>query len=434
VAVTSEARVKFHYFLVDDLFTREEFERRVEKKVAESGDLFDDHTAAMLVVREAGRTHVKIRDLKSSSSLVCFFGKVLSINEPREFTRADGEAGIVSSITVGDETGQARVVLWDEKAQGVHEIEVGDVLEILGRPKGTAMPEVHAAALQKAACDISCEAGTPAPGRQAEASPDLLVRLVAVDAPRTYTRRDGSVGQMVDAVIGDEQGVARLVCWAPRLLEIVSPGSSVLISGAVKKTGDQGIEYSLGETGAVQPSDANITVPLSPIGALQEGGTHSVTGTIRSLQDPRAFTTRTGKASTVRNLIIADDTGEVRLVLWGEKAEEHLVAGDRVEVYNAAARRNRYGDLELSLSWGSALVVLHPGTEEEIVFSGTIIARPAGLSIDDGTVWYLIDEELPIGLEIRVFGTVRRGIIAVREWEPVSVDPAALRERTNNLL
>ncbi len=50
----------FHYALVDDLISKEEFERRVETKIEECGDLVDEPTAAMLVVGELGRQHVKI--------------------------------------------------------------------------------------------------------------------------------------------------------------------------------------------------------------------------------------------------------------------------------------------------------------------------------------------------------------------------------------
>ena len=39
----------FHYALVDDLITKEEFERRVEAKIEDCGDLVDEPTAAMMV-------------------------------------------------------------------------------------------------------------------------------------------------------------------------------------------------------------------------------------------------------------------------------------------------------------------------------------------------------------------------------------------------
>ena len=65
----------FHYALVDDLISKEEFERRVEKKIDECGDLVDEPTAAMMVVGELGREHVKIRGLSANPAFFHFSGK-----------------------------------------------------------------------------------------------------------------------------------------------------------------------------------------------------------------------------------------------------------------------------------------------------------------------------------------------------------------------
>ena len=126
----------FHHALVDDLISKEEFEQRVEAKIDECGDLVDEPTAAMLVVSELGRQHVKIKGLAAKSSLFSFFGKVIDKTEPKEFDRADGEKGWVATLLLGDETGTTRVVLWDEKAGAALEIVPGDVLEIIGRHPG----------------------------------------------------------------------------------------------------------------------------------------------------------------------------------------------------------------------------------------------------------------------------------------------------------
>jgi len=422
--------VKFHYLLVDDLVGKEEFERRVEEKVAESGDLLDERTAAMLVVKDLGRAHIRIRDLPAASSLVCFFAKVLSVGEPREFERPDGTTGLVANVMVGDETGKARLTLWDEKAGAVHELEPGDVLEILGRPKGGGrLPDVTAVAVQEAACEISCPEETDA-SVLPEPGGDLEVRLIAVESPRTFTRRDGS-GEMVEAVIGNETGVFRLVAWAPDVLLGMEAGTNVVIHGAVPRENDQGIEFSLGEAGSVSPSDREVTVPMDTVADVEEGGSYSLAGTIQSIQPPHSFITRSGRQSSVRNLVVADETGEMPVVIWGEKAEEHLVPGDRIEVYNAGARRGRYGDLELHLSWGSALVVLAE-EEKEVEVVGTIIATAQGVCIDTGDACFLLAEQLPVGYEVRVRGTVHRGVITISHMEAAPPDPEDLQRRLDH--
>jgi len=98
--------VQFHYALVDDLLTREEFERRVEEKMEACGDLVDEVTAAMMVVQDLGRHHVKIGRLGGKQSLFSFFGKVIAKNPPHEFERPDGEKGLVASLVLGTRQGR----------------------------------------------------------------------------------------------------------------------------------------------------------------------------------------------------------------------------------------------------------------------------------------------------------------------------------------
>lgn len=423
--------MKFHYLLVDNLLGKEEFERRVEEKVAESGDLLDEQTAAMLVVKDLGRSHVRIRDLAGASSLACFFGKVLSIEEPREFERPDGTTGLVANVLVGDETGRARLTLWDEKAGGIAEIGVGDVLEVLGRPKGRGkIPDVTVVAAQEAACGITCdEAETSAPQSSRE---DLEVRLIALGSPRAFTRRDGTPGEMVEAVIGNEEGVFRLVVWAPAILEGFRAGETVVIRGAAVKDGEKGIEYSLGEAGSITRTEREIVVPLDTIADVEEGGAYSLSGTVVQVQPARSFVTRSGRQSLVRNLVIADRTGEIPVVIWGEKAEEHLAVGDTLEVYNVSARKGRYGDLEVHVSWGSALVILAK-EEVEVEVEGTIIPTRQGTALETADACYLLAEPLPVGYLVRARGTVYRGVIQISHLESITPDRDALQSRLDRL-
>lgn len=424
--------MNFHYLLVDDLLSKEEFDRRVEEKVAEAGDLLDEQTAAMLVVKDLGRSHVRVREIAGASSLVCFFAKVLSVGEPKEFERQDGTTGVVANVTVGDETGRARLTLWDEKAGGVREIEAGDVLEILGRPKGGGkIPDVTAAAVQKAACEITCPDETETPTSPGPAG-DLEVRLIAVGSPRTFKRRDGSEGEMVEAVVGNEAGVFRLVAWSPAVLEGATAGANVVIRGATARENEQGIEYSLGEAASLLPSCREIAVPTDAVADVQEGNSYSLAGTVVRVQPARSFVTRNGRQSSVRNLVLADATGEVPVVVWGERAEEHLAPGDRVEVYNTAAKRGRQGGIEIHVSWGSAMVVVVE-EEKEIDVEGTVIPTARGTALGTGDACYLLAEPLPVGIRVRGRGTVHRGVISLDDLEVVQPDPADLHRRLDRL-
>ena len=416
--------VLFHYALVDDLITTEEFERRVDAKIEECGDLVDEPTAAMLVIGELGRQHVKIKGLSGKSSLFSFFGKVVDKTEPKEFDRADGEKGWVATLLLGDETGTTRVVLWDEKAGAAIDVAIGDVLEIIGRHPGKSTKEIYALALRQASCEITCS--LPAQGAGAGSLShepvDLDAIVISINKPRTFTRRDGTTSEMVEAVIGDDKGSARLVAWTPELLCAIAPGTTVHISGAKPNNKSEERDYSLDETSTVTVTDTAVLVPFTPLGSVSDQGIYSVKGQVKQLQQPRSFTTRNGTASWVRNILVSEGGEELKMVLWGDFALTPLKTGDRVEAYHAIAKPGRFGGIELGVGRGSALQVPDE-TTQPIIFSGTIIHGQGCTFIDNGTDRYLIEGSFPHGTELKVTGLLKGSRIIPDQAEPVVLMP-----------
>jgi len=425
--------VSFHYALVDDLLSREEFDRRVEETITASGDLLDEPTAAMLVVQDLGRNHVKVAQVATGSTLSCFFGKVVAVSSPKEFTRPDGTTGLVSHLLVGDETGQARVVLWDDRAMAVQEVAVGEVLEIIGKRGQAGAPEVHGLALRKADCEISCTMSPDDRFRPPEEIPPLEVRVLSLASPATFTRRNGEQGERVEAVVATADGTRRLVCWAPALLEGTVPGQAVRIRGATRVTRERGEEYHLDRNGSVAPSDAEIDVPITPIAGITEGVPLSVQGTVAQVRPARPFTTRQGETSWVRNLHLQDATGSVAAVLWGAHARADLDTGDSVTLHHVTARRGRNGSLEVHAGRGSALV-LPEGEFREVEMEGTVVPVAGGLCLDDGAGCHPLEGDLPVGAQVRLRGTRERRRIIPHTHEVKDPDAGEVQERLSRLL
>jgi replication factor A1 len=427
--------VLFHYALVDDLISKEEFERRVDTKIEEFGDLVDEPTAAMLVVGELGRQHVKIRGLAGKSSLFSFFGKVIDKTEPKEFDRKDGEKGWVATLLAGDETGTTRVVLWDEKAGAAVDIAAGDVLEIIGRHPANSSNEIYALALRKASCEITCS--LPAPGVTGESLStdpvDLDAVLIAQEEPRTFSRRDGSTGEMIEAVIGDTRGTARVVAWAPALLAGLSPGTSLCIKGAKPDKRGVGRAYSLDEKSLVEITDKAIEVPFSPLSTVSDGGIYSVKGDVKEVKEPRSFTSRNGSASWVRNIIISDGKDDLRIVLWGENALLSVHPGDVIEIYHATAKPGRFGGIELGVGRGSSLR-LPKNETRPIVFQGTIISGQGCTFIDNGAERYLIEGDFPHGIEMQVTGTLSGSRIIPEDARTIDLKPEPVRVQLQSFI
>jgi replication factor A1 len=418
----------FHFALVDDLLTREEFDRRVEEVMEKSGDLLDEPTAAMIVVRDLGRAHVKIQDLGAGSSLSCFFGKVISATSPREFQRSDGTTGWVGDLLLGDETGQVRAVLWDERAGATGEVEVGDVLEVIAKPSSRGKGEVTAMALRKAACEISCGMAPDRRFLPPEPVAELAARVLELGKVRTFARRDGSEGRMAELIVGNPAGISRLVCWEPELLAGVEAGSSVRIRGATRSARGDGDEYQLDGKGEVVPLEKDIEVPVTPVAQVPGSGFTSVKGAIRSAGRRKTFTTRQGHPSAVRNLTISDGTGELALVLWGEKAALDIAEGDEVTLYRVEVRTGRDGGREIHAGRGSA-VLIPVGEAGPVELEGMVIPVAGGVCLEAGGECHPVQGEVPVGRSVRLRGRRVRRTIHTGEVEVRQPDPGKVKER-----
>lgn len=83
------------------------------------------------------------------------------------------------------------------------------------------------------------------------------------------------------------------------------------------------------------------------IGELKPGtGNVAVTGTIVKLGEPRDIITKFGKKLRTAEGTLEDETGSIKLSLWGEDADR-FSEGDRVKVENGWVSSYK-GDAQLS--------------------------------------------------------------------------------------
>lgn len=425
--------VRYHYALVDDLISREEFDRLIEEKITACGNLADEVAAALLVVKDLGRSHVKIKGLRGKSSLFCFYAKIIAFSGVKEFDRPSGDKGLVARLTVADETGQTELVFWDEQAAALEEsFETGDVIEVIGR-HGKNMREIMPINLRKTVVDIDCvmEVKEQKPPERTDAT--LL--LLKMNEPRPFTRRDGTGGEMVSGLAGDAGGTARLLCWEPLLLEGLSPGMAVSASGLLIKEGDfGGRELVIDEETILTPATEIPDIPVTPLSAVLPDQTVTIKGTITRALPVKTFTKRDGTPSWVRNLRIADGSGELPLVLWDDEARKPLLVGETVIIYHAYTKTNRFGDTEVSMGKGGALLVVPGAEKRETTIEGTILHVPDGIVITNNEGSWLVDTILPHGSRVCITGTIS-GKRLFRESEQVlELDRNSVKDRLSGVL
>ncbi|AAL82144.1 replication factor A [Pyrococcus furiosus DSM 3638] len=135
--------------------TLEEIENQIRQIMRENN--ISEHAAALLLAERLGvevtkreeQPLMKISDLYPGMDPheVNIVGRILKKYPPREYTKKDGSIGRVASLVIYDDTGRARVVLWDSKVLEYYsKLEVGDVIKVLDaqvRESLSGLPELH---------------------------------------------------------------------------------------------------------------------------------------------------------------------------------------------------------------------------------------------------------------------------------------------------
>jgi len=425
--------VRYHYALVDDLVSREEFDRLIGKKISDCGNLADEVAAALLVVKDLGRSHVKIKNLHGKSSLFCFYAKIIAFSGAKEFDRPDGEKGLVARLTVADETGQTTLVFWDDQAAALEEtFEIGDVVEVIGR-HGRSMHEILPLNLRKSIVDIDCVMTVRE--RKPPQRADLLFLVINLSPPKSYTRRDGTGGEMISGLIGDSSGTARLTCWEPAVLAGISRGTVLSASGVLIKEGDYGGREVIidGET-VIMPADTVPDIPVTMLSDLLPDQNVTVRGKIISTLQARSFIRRDGTVSWVKNLRISDGSLELPLVLWDNEAKRPLLPGDSVIIYHARTKTGRTGDTEISPGKNGVLMVIPGEGGERVRIKGTILCVPDGtvLTNEDGS--WLVETTLPHGTPVEISGLMVGNRLFCESEEVCEYNPDEVKEQLKSLL
>jgi replication factor A1 len=473
--------------------SEEEFREAVEAKVEQMGGLADEESAAMLVAHELGGGEVEtVADVQPGQDEVKFTAKVLSIGEVRTFERdgEDSEDGHVVNVEVADETGSVRVALWDEAAVAAEEeLEVGQVLKIAGRPKdGYSGVEVNA---DRVETDEDTEIDVDPDGEATveslslgQGDVNLRGRVLDTESVRTFDRDDGTEGRVANLALGDPTGRVRVTLWdemADRVEEL-APGTSVEVVDGYVRERDGQLELHVGSRSAVEETaeDVEYVPDATPIAEIEIGQTVDIAGVVRSADPKRTFDRDDGSEGQVRNVRVQDRSADIRVALWGDKADRELGPGDEVLLADVEIQDGWQDDLEASANWRSTVSLLEDGAtaapevdvaddsgggadgpadepqsggldaftgddadvgsssapeptsdsddatasddaEGEIEFTGVVVQAGDPVLLDDGeeTMTVRTGEDVHLGQEVRVRGPVQDGTLDAEEFHPV---------------
>ncbi|WP_262179831.1 single-stranded DNA binding protein [Haloarcula laminariae] len=382
--------------------SEEEFREAVEEKVEQMGGLADEETAAMLLAHELNEGEVEtVADIEPGMDEVKFIAKVMAIGDLKTFEReGEDEDGRVINVEAADETASVRLAFWDGQAVDIADgmLSVGDVLRVKGRPKdgynGLEVSVDKAEQDEDATVDVEPGDGSTVDALTMGQSDVTLRGLVLdTDSVRTFDRDDGSEGKVSNLTLGDETGRVRVTMWddrADRATEI-EPGTAVEVVDGYVRERDGALELHVGDDGAVDEIDETVDFEpdADPIDSVELEATVDIAGVVRSADPVRTFDRDDGSEGQVRNIRVQDATGDIRVALWGDKADKDIQPGDEVLAADVEIQDGWQDDLEASASWNSTIVVLDDGATPAATPEEADDDQHAGLSSfadgDDGS-------------------------------------------------
>ena len=417
----------------------EDFVEKVRQKVESMSGLCDEKTAAMLVAHELGADmSINISEINSEKRNVAFLGKIANISPVREFKR-NGEIGHVVNIVVSDETGSVRVVLWNDLAQHAEELQIGQTLRIEGFVKeGLYGIEINARNVQVDESEVNVRTdelsgtkkiSTLVPGLS---DVDISGVVLEIGTLRTFSRRDGTAGKVSSITIGDETGKVRVALWDDKSEKSsgLKPDDVIRVEHGYTRERYGRLEVHVGNRGDVKKSTEHVEFieDITPVKDVQLNVPCTVEGTIDSIGSVREFTRSDGNVGKVRSIAIKDDTGEIRVTLWGEKAEsiDEGDEGKKIKIRDCMPKTGLFEGIELSVDWRSGLCFVGEETKEQqnieeppeseeapeaedVNIEGTIVGNNSRICVDNGTDYItfekgMLESDLEIGDEVVVTG------------------------------
>jgi replication factor A1 len=317
----------------------------------------------------------KIKDIKDSMGDLNLTGKVLEISEIRTFQRKDGNPGKVGNLLLGDNTGTVRVTLWDDKTEFLNQIEYGDAVELVNAyarenafTQKVELQVGNRSIIKKSEKKVEYEEEfTPIEDIRTDMNDiNTSGKILDIGEIRTFEKKDGSTGRVGNLLLGDTTGKIRLTLWDEKtdFLDEVDFDETIEVLHAYSRENafNQQVELNLGNRGIIQKSEKEIEYreKFTDIADIIPGETYSVQGKVSEIGELREFEREDGTENVVSNLILKDETGSIRITLWGEQAYviEDLDVDSEIQIINGYAKYGLNEEIELSIGNRSRVIML----------------------------------------------------------------------------
>ncbi|MFX0104938.1 MAG: DUF2240 family protein [Candidatus Hodarchaeota archaeon] len=374
----------------DTGLTRKEIQNLVQDKKSELKGLISDEGALFIIAKELGvdiknenkdilkEIEIFINDITQNMKNINIFGRIKEIYNVNSFKKSDGSKGFVGSFLIHDNTGDARVVLWDDQVKVFNEsnFEKNELIKIInGNAKKGKFGniEIHVGRYGQIVLspeDVDYKKYPKITFKSIDIkdinlnlkSISIEGKIIQLSPIREFTRKDGEYGRVRSLILLDSTGSIRVTFWNEdtEKLNIVEIDDVVLITNLnprLSTLDSKTIDLNANRTTDITKKSKEFDIKgahIKNIKALQNSrGIVSFEGIITSIDDVKKISLKSGEDVSLLGFIVSDDTDGIRVTLWREKAEEYsdlLSAGQGLSLKNVLIKYSNFSNRnEISL-------------------------------------------------------------------------------------
>jgi len=212
--------IKELYEQIKDLKTKEEFIKETKQIRKESDELFDEKTAALLIIDKYNRNKksiTKIGELENKKECTAI-GKITRIQNQREYTKKNGSKGEVANLEIEDDSGKCTLVLWNNDCNLLknNEIKEGSYVKIINGyiKNGFNGIEIN---IGKYGLIEVIENNSDIDTKKEY---NLDGKIIEINETRPFFRDNGEYGFVTDIKLQLKEGIKKITIWDEKVKEI----------------------------------------------------------------------------------------------------------------------------------------------------------------------------------------------------------------------
>jgi replication factor A1 len=189
-------------------------------------------------------------------------------------------------------------------------------------------------------------------------------------------------GKVASLLVADQSDILRVVLWDDKTNFIesgeIKVGQIIRFSYGYPREDRSGrVELHIGEKSEIEinpqdveakdyPTIGKFTIKIGEITQAHRNKKVNITGTVKELFSASAFKRQDSTSGKVMRFVLADETGEIPVVVWNEKVDElekMLRRGVELRIVNAKVKKTVSESLEIHVDAGTYVETLAASEE-----------------------------------------------------------------------